>query len=83
MLGPFLACAQQEDFLTRLTLQLGDRFVTDLTLSQMEPMLELLDIYKLDKQIRMISGTAEQKDGRFQFYADPDAKAELVDMLFY
>lgn len=81
--SPFLKNAGQENFLTKLTLQLGERFTTDLTLSQMMQMLQSLETYPLDENILTLRGTAETSDGQFRFHADTDWLEQLTEQLFF
>lgn len=81
--SPFLKNAGQENFLTKLTLQLGERFTTDLTLSQMMQMLQSLETYPLDENILTLRGTAEISDGQFQFHADTDWLNQTAERLFF
>ena len=81
--SPFLKNAGQENFLTKLTLQLGERFTTDLTLSQMMQMLQSLETYPLDETIVTLRGTAETSDGQFRFHADTDWLEQLTEQLFF
>ena len=76
---PFTAHMQQEDFLSRLTIQLGDRLSTDLTLSQMAQLMELLGTCTLDETIHTLPGNA-QADG---FRVDSEGAGELLNALFY
>lgn len=80
---PFLKNAGQENFLTKLTLQLGERFTTDLTLSQMMQMLQSLETYPLDENILTLRGTAETSDGQFRFHADTDSLNQTAERLFF
>lgn len=50
----FSASAGQEEFATQLSIKLGEKMRTDLTLSQMLKMLEKLQEYELDKSIQLI-----------------------------
>lgn len=52
--GPFSSSAGQEEFVTQLSLKLGEKMNTDLTLSQMLNMMETLQEYKLDDSIQMV-----------------------------
>ena len=81
--SPFLKNAGQENFLTKLTLQLGERFTTDLTLSQMMQMLQSLESYPLDENILTLRGTAEISDGQFRFHADTDWLNQTIEQLFF
>lgn len=81
--SPFLKNAGQENFLTKLTLQLGERFTTDLTLSQMMQMLQSLETYPLDENILTLRGTAEISDGEFHFHADTDWLNQTAERLFF
>lgn len=80
---PFIESAKQEDFLTRLTLQLGERFSTDLTLSQMAQLLQSMGEYQLDEAIVTIQGSAGKSDGQFQFHVDTDSLNQTVERLFF
>lgn len=81
--APFLTSAQQEDFLTKLTFQLGDGFSTDLTLSQMVQMLQSLGTCPLDASIVTIPGSAEKVQDSFWFYIDKDQLSKTVENLFF
>ena len=76
---PFTEHMQQEDFLTKLTLQLGDRLSTDLTLSQMAQMMELLGVCTLDETIHTLPGTVEGAG----FRVDSQAASETLAPLFF
>lgn len=52
--GPFSSNAGQEEFVTQLSMKLGEKMNTDLTLSQMLKMMETLQEYKLDDSIQML-----------------------------
>lgn len=80
---PFLKNAQDENFLTKLTLQLGDRLSTDLTLSQMVQMMDTLQAYELDETVVNIQGASTEVDGEFQFRADPDSLSRVLDDYLY
>lgn len=81
--SPFMENAQDENFLTKLTIQLGDRLSTDLTLSQMLQMLQSLGTYTLDETIVTLQGKASKIDGEFRFYVDGDSLDQTVESLFY
>lgn len=81
--SPFAQSARQENFLTKLTLQLGDALNTDLTLSQMTFMLENLGAYEMDETIMTIPGSAREADGEFLFYVDADSLERTVEDLFF
>lgn len=76
---PFTEHMQQEDFLSKLTIQLGDRLSTDLTLSQMAQMMELLGTCALDETIHTLPGHAEAGG----FRVDTEGAAELLSTLLY
>lgn len=78
MFPAFIQNARQEDFLTQLMLRLGEGMATDLTVSQMVQMLELLDTYTIDDDILTVSGKGEQVDGQFRFYMDEDELEQTV-----
>lgn len=52
--GPFSSSAGQEEFVTQLSMKLGEKMNTDLTLSQMLKMMEALQEHKLDDDIQMV-----------------------------
>lgn len=52
--GPFSSSAGQEEFVTQLSMKLGEKMNTNLTLSQMLKMMETLQEYKLDDSIQMM-----------------------------
>ena len=83
MFAPFMEKASQEDFLTQLTLQLGDALSTDLTLSQMVQMLETLGAYELDETILTPQGTAEKVDDQYRFYVNAESLERTVNDLFF
>lgn len=80
---PFTQHVQQENFLTRLTIQLGERMDTDMTLSQMAQMLELMGSCTMDENIHTLSGTAETVNGQFRFRADANSIDQILNTLFY
>lgn len=79
----FFEKAQDDDFLAKLTLQIGDGMASDLTLSQMVQMLELLERYELETTVVTIEGTAEEKDGQWLFVQDETAHRRVMEALFY
>lgn len=83
MFSKFIKSSQQDEFLTKLTLALGEGMATDLTLTQMTQMLQSLDDYALDEEILTVPGTAERVNGQFQFQIDEEALKNTVDSLFY
>lgn len=52
--GPFSSSAGQEEFVAQLSIKLGEKMNTDLTLSQMLKMMEVLQQYRLDDNVQMI-----------------------------
>lgn len=80
---PFLKNAQDDNFLTKLTMQLGDRLSTDLTLSQMVQMMDTLQAYKLDETVVRLEGISEEVDGEFQFRVNSDSLKQVLDTYFY
>lgn len=76
---PFTEHMQQEDFLSKLTIQLGDRMSTDLTLSQMAQMMELLGTCTLDETIHTLPGHAEEGG----FRVDAEGAGQLLSALLY
>lgn len=81
MYQPFMTSAQNDDFLTTLTLQLGERMATDMTLSQMLPMFETLSAYEMEDDVLTISGKAEVAEGEFRFYMDQTSLDGTLNML--
>lgn len=77
------SCAKENpDFLTNLTLKLGDAFQTDYTVSQLQALSELL----LDCQIEpFVTLTGETRKGEefMEFYVDEAALAQTVQNIFY
>lgn len=82
MFVPFMESAKSDDFLTKLTLRLGDGFGTDLTLSQMMQMMELLGTYQLEENIMTLKGDADRVDGEYQFHMDADSLNQTLEILF-
>ena len=77
------SCAKENpDFLTNLTLKLGDAFQTDYTVSQLQALSELL----LDCQVEpFVTLTGETRKGEefMEFYVDEAALAQTVQDIFY
>lgn len=77
------SCAKENpDFLTNLTLKLGDAFQTDYTVSQLQALSELL----LDCQIEpFVTLTGETRKGEefMEFYVDEVALVQTVQDIFY
>lgn len=82
MFKPFLLCAQTEDFLTKLSMQLGERMGTGLTLSQLIQMFETMSAYHMDEDFVEIPGNISQVDGEIRFDADQSALKQIVNTLF-
>lgn len=80
---PFTRSMQQENFLTKLTVKLGERMDTDMTLSQMAQLMELMGGCTLDETIHTLSGTAETADGQFRFRADAASISNTLNTLFF
>lgn len=80
---PFLKNTQDDNFLAKLTMQLGERLSTDLTLSQMVQMMDTLQAYKLDETVVRLEGSTEKVDGEFRFRADSDSLKQVLDAYFY
>lgn len=79
---PFVENTQNENFLTKLTVALGDGFLTDLTLTQMTQLLQSMEGLTLDETIVTIPGEAIRTDGQFRFHVDTDALDRTVNSLF-
>ena len=56
---PFVAKMQDDDFLTKLTMKLGDRLSTDLALSQMVQLMEVMDASELVETIEVLPSSSE------------------------
>lgn len=82
MLPTLFERAKDEDFLTKLTVKLGEGMATDLTLSQMVQVLDLMSSYELDKTVVTIPGEGTQEDGAYHFTPDADALNGILDELF-
>lgn len=80
---PFLKNAGDNHFLTNLTMRLGDRLSTDLTLSQMVQMMDTLQACKPDGTVVQLDGITEKVDGAFQFRVDSDSLKRVLDTYFY
>lgn len=81
--GPFTEHMQQEDFLTRLTMQLGDRLMTDLALSQMVKLMEKMEATELVETIVTLPGSGAWEDGRYSYRVDAAALDQILKELFY
>jgi hypothetical protein len=79
----FMAAAQVEDFLSKLSLQLGERMITDLTLSQLILMFETLEAYKMEEEIVTFTGVSQITDGVFCFYPDDESVRSRIEKLIY
>lgn len=75
--------AQDEDYLTKLTLQLGEGMATDLTLSQMVEVLDLMGSYELDKTAVTLPGEGKLESGEYRFAVDEKALQQTLEELFY
>lgn len=82
MFGPFMACAENEDFLTKLSLQLGEKMGTGLTLSQLIQMFETLAAYTMETDILTIPGTVYQEAGENRFSVEQAEVNHIVESLF-
>lgn len=80
---PFMASAQDDDFLMQLTMQLGEGFTTDLTLSQMVTLLQDLGGYQLEEAILTLPGETALVDGVPQFQPDSQGMEQILNALFY
>lgn len=81
--GPLTRNMQQDGFLTKLTMQLGDRLDTDLALSQMVQLMEVMESCQLDETILTLPGSLEQKNGQYGYRVKADGVSQLVEFLFY
>lgn len=82
MYAPFMARAQNEDFLTRLSLQLGEGMATGLTLSELIQTFETMSAYTMGEEVLTVPGNLQQVNGQTQFVADQNALNQLVHNLF-
>ena len=76
------AASEDPDFLTELTLKLGDSFQTDYSVSQLQALSSLL----LDCEVRpFVTLTGEAKKGEefMEFYVDEASLAQTVQEIFY
>lgn len=83
MLEPFSQNAQKEDFLTRLTLKLGDALATDLTLTQMLQMMQSLGNFHMEQTVVTIPGTAAETGAGYEFTVDEQSLSQIVERLFF
>lgn len=81
--GPFMECAKAEDFLTDLSLRLGENMATDLTLSQLILMFETFAAYTLEEEVLTLPGEILQTEEGIRFCADPAAVHQLLERLIY
>lgn len=81
MYQPFMISAQDADFLTSFTLQLGERMATDMTLSQLLPLFESVASYEMEETVLTISGEAERINAEYRFHMDPDSLDKTLDIL--
>lgn len=79
---PFMRSAQNEDFLTSLSLRLGERMATGLPLSQLIQMFERMAVYAMDEEILTIPGNATAENGQIRFVPDEAALDRTVEALF-
>lgn len=82
MFRPFMISAQNEDFLTKLSLKLGEGMSTGLTLSQMLQMFDTMAAYAMDENILTIPGSAYNHDGQIRFVVDEQAVDQILETLF-
>ena len=76
------AASKNSDFLTSLTLKLGDSFQTDYSVSQLQAFSELLlecDV----KPFVTLEGEAKRGEEFMEFYADEEALKQTVQEIFY
>lgn len=81
--GPFTRSMQDDNFLTKLTMQLGDRLNTDLALSQMVHLMEVMEACQLVDTIVTLPGEARQEDGQYRCRVDPEKVEPILEDLFY
>lgn len=79
----FMEKAQDDEFLMELTMELGEGFDTDLTLSQMVTLLQELGTYELKEEIVTLPGNAELVEDVPQFRVEEESRDRLVEDLFY
>lgn len=76
------AASEDPDFLTALTLKLGDSFQTDYSVSQLQALSSLL----LDCEVRpfvTLAGEAKKGEEFMEFYVDEASLAQTVQEIFY
>lgn len=79
----FMVAVQDENFLSKLSLQLGERMITDLTLSQLILMFETLEAYEMEEEIVTFTGISQITDGAFCFYPDEESVRSQMEKLIY
>lgn len=80
---PFMAATQDDNFLSKLSLQLGENMTTDLTLSQLILMFETLAAYEMEEKIVTFTGESQITDGAFCFYPDQESVRSQMEKLIY
>ena len=77
------SCAKENpDFLTGLTVKLGDSFQTDYTVSQLQALSELLLECEVEPFVTL-AGEARKGEEFMEFYADEAALTQTVQDIFY
>lgn len=83
LIGKLRSCAKENpDFLTNLTLKLGDTFQTDYTVSQLQDLSELLLECEVAPFVTL-AGEARKGEEFMEFHADEAALAQTVQDIFY
>ena len=80
---PFMVAVQDDEFLTKLSLQLGDRMSTDLTLSELILLFETLEEYKMSESVVTFPGETDNVDGTVFFHPNLAVVEERIEELMY
>lgn len=81
--GPFMAKADDEDFLSNLLLRLGDNMATDLTLSQLILMFETFEQYAMEEEVIVIKGRVESSGDTTRYIVDGSFVEEALGQLIF
>ena len=76
------AAAENPDFLSKLTVKLGDSFQTDYSVSQLQALSELLLACEV-KPFVTLEGEAKRGEEFMEFYVDEQALKQTVQAIFY
>lgn len=83
LMGKLMEAAKAgSDFLTKLTLKLGDSFQTDYSVNQLQSLEELLLDAKIEP-FMTIDGQAKKGEEFMEYYVDTDSLEKTIQTLFY